>query len=100
MMVVVGSPYQLHGSFNTDITGAVITVHYTPPSPGVPGTWTGAVEDGPTGNFSCGVTAVQNNAAGDWAVWAEATLGGVVIAKTFGARVIVQAEGTVVALPA
>lgn len=99
MMVVNGSPYRLHGSFGVDITGATVTVHYTPPSPGASGTWVGAAEDGTEGDFYCNVAATQNNAAGDWIVWADATLGGIVIAKTFGAKVIVVAEGTAVALP-
>jgi len=99
IMVVVGAPYRLHGEFNRDITGAEITVHYTPPSPGVAGTWTGAIEDAAAGDFYCDVTAEANSPAGDWIVWAEAKVGGVVIAKTFGARVIVTTENTVVYEP-
>jgi hypothetical protein len=99
MMVVNGSPYRLHGSFGVDITGATVTVHYTPPSPGAPGTWVGAIEDGTAGDFLCNVAATQNNAAGDWIVWVEAVLNDVCIARTFGALVKVMAEGTVVAIP-
>jgi hypothetical protein len=94
-LVVVGSPYRLHGSFDKNITGATITVHYTPPSPGIPGTWTGTVENGPTGGFYCDVTAAENAEAGEWTAWAEAILGGIVIAKTFGARYTVAVEGYV-----
>jgi hypothetical protein len=93
-MVVIGTPYRLHGAFNKDITGATITVHYTPPSPGAPGTWAGTIENAATGGFYCDVTAAANNAAGDWIVWADAKVGGIVIAKTFGTRVMVVADGT------
>ena len=98
IMVVVGAPYRLHGEFNRDITGATITVHYTPPV-GSPGTWAGVIEDAASGGFYCDVTGVQNTPAGDWVVWADAQVGGVVIAKTFGARVIVTTENTVVQAP-
>ena len=99
MMVVKGSPYRIHGSFGVDITGATVTVYYTRPSPGAPGTWVGYIDVGEDGDFYCNVAAAQNDTAGDWTVWADATLGGLVIAKTFGAKVIVADEGTVVQIP-
>ena len=99
MMVRKGTPYRLQGTFGVDITGATITVHYVPPSPGVAGTWTGAIEDAAAGDFYCDVTALQNNAAGDWAVYADAIVGGVTIAGTFAARVVSALETTVVSIP-
>jgi hypothetical protein len=92
-MVPKGAPYLLEGSFDKDITGATITIHYTTPA-GVPGTWTGTIVTAATGAFSCAVTALQNNEAGTWLAYAEAILSTVVIGKTFTAQIVVVPETT------
>jgi hypothetical protein len=70
------------------------TLHYTAPD-GTTGTWVGTIDDDEAGTVHHDVAAVDNDTAGRWTVWADATFtaGGTLV--TGAATVMIYPAGTV-----
>ena len=95
-IAVAGQSLRVSAVLGVDLSGGSAVVKYKPPST-TAGSIAATIDDAASGAIHADIPAATLSAAGEWTLWASATLSSGDVVKTYAQPLRVVAEGVVVA---